>query len=76
MAKDMQVKDLKDRLKALILQRESLEHEAAEISARLDSKGVGLSGGLIDKEVGPASSCDAIAAADVFHASGIPEGRH
>ena len=48
----MQSNELKDRLKELIRQRDALEQEALDISARLTAPGMpGLKGGLIDKEV-------------------------
>ena len=53
MASPANVPELKERLKSLIQQRDDLEGEALAISTRLNAPGQpGLSGGLIDKEVG------------------------
>ena len=53
MAQPVNVAELKDRLKSLIKQRDDLEREALAISTRLNAPGQpGLTGGLIDKEVG------------------------
>ena len=42
---------LKAQLQALLSQRDAVENEVAERSARLDKTGVGMSSPLIDAEV-------------------------
>ncbi len=57
----MDQQELKDRLRALIRQREDLEREATQISDRLTAPGMpGLTGGLIDKEASPTCAAPVI----------------